>query len=196
MTTQIAPQRSPGRPRLPETDESILNAAFAELCQSGYHGLTVDAVARRAGVGKPTVYRRYPGKRELASAALGSGLSNPVAVDTGTLQGDMAEMLDADIGWLRGPEGAPLVGALLAERERDPWLADLLRREVVRPRQAQYAAAIERAIRRGEVNQRTNASLVAMTLWGSLLAAILSGATPNRRGMQALTETLIQGIGR
>jgi AcrR family transcriptional regulator len=197
MTIELAPSRNrvPGRPRLQATDDSILSAAFTELCRSGYQGLTVDSVARRAGVGKPTVYRRYLGKRELAAAALASRLSAPASVDTGSLKGDVAAMLKSDVLWLRGPGGAQLVGVLLAERERDPWLVDLLRRDVVRPRQLQYSAAIERAIGRGEVKAETNASLVAMALWGALLAAVLAGTTPNQRGVEALAETMIRGIG-
>jgi len=197
MTVELAPSRhrALGRPRQPETDDAILNAAFTELCLSGYHGLTVDSVARRAGVGKPTVYRRYPGKRQLSEAALASRLSAPASVDTGSLKGDVAAMLKSDVLWLRGPGGAQLVGVLLAERERDPWLVDLLRRDVVRPRQLQYSAAIERAIGRGEVKAETNASLVAMALWGALLAAVLAGTTPNQRGVEALAETMIRGIG-
>ena len=197
MTVDVAPSqnRVPGRPRLQATEDSILSAAFTELCHSGYHGLTVDSVARRAGVGKPTVYRRYQGKRELAAAALASRLSVPTPMDTGSLKSDIACMLKNDVTWLRSPGGAPLVGVLLAERERDPWLTDMLRREVVRPRQLQYSAAVERAIVRGEVNAETNPALVAMALWGALLAAVLSGATPNQRGMEALAETMIRGIG-
>ena len=55
----------PGRPRSPEADQAIVDAALVVFAEAGYEGLTIEAVAARAGVGKATVYRRYPGKAEL-----------------------------------------------------------------------------------------------------------------------------------
>ena len=61
--------RRPGRPRSVEADEAILAAAFAVFAECGFDGMTVEGVAARAGVGKGTIYRRYPGKLDLIIAA-------------------------------------------------------------------------------------------------------------------------------
>ena len=63
------PSAPPGRPRSTEADEAILEAAVDLFAECGFDGLTVEGVAARAGVGKATIYRRYPGKLDLVIAA-------------------------------------------------------------------------------------------------------------------------------
>ena len=62
--------RRPGRPRDARRDEAILNATLALLQERGYQGLTIDGVAASAGVGRPTIYRRWSSKPSLVVAAL------------------------------------------------------------------------------------------------------------------------------
>jgi AcrR family transcriptional regulator len=64
--------RARGRPRDPAIDRAILDAALRLLAEQGYDGMSLEAVAGAAGVGKTTIYRRYPGKRELVVAAISS----------------------------------------------------------------------------------------------------------------------------
>src|SRR5262245_41964594 len=69
--------RTPGRPRSADADDAILAAALAELGERGYARMSMDAVAARAGVSKPTVYLRHPTKAELATAAIASMRAQP-----------------------------------------------------------------------------------------------------------------------
>ena len=64
--------RLPGRPRDPEVDRAILSATLRLLGEQGYAGMSVDAVAAAAGVGKTTIYRRFATKADLATAAVAS----------------------------------------------------------------------------------------------------------------------------
>jgi AcrR family transcriptional regulator len=76
-------------------EEALLAAAWEELVEKGYAGLTIDAVADRARTGRQVLYRRWPAKRDLAIAAVMYYQSrNPVSLpDTGSLRGDLIAYL-------------------------------------------------------------------------------------------------------
>src|SRR4051794_23872567 len=86
--------RRPGRPRDARHDEAILEATMALLSEAGYARLTIDGVAARAGVGRPTIYRRWPSKPALVVAALlhAPQIQVPHA-DTGSLRADLIKVL-------------------------------------------------------------------------------------------------------
>ena len=67
----------PGRPRSEEADRAIIDAALDLFAESGAGGLCIEAVAARAGVGKSTIYRRWPGKEDLLVDALAT-LKSPL----------------------------------------------------------------------------------------------------------------------
>ena len=95
-------RRRPGRPRSAEADEAILEAAVELFAEVGLDGLTVEGVAARAGVGKATIYRRYPCKVDLVVAA--SRCFTPTAPDlppdTGSTRGDLRALVDGLITML------------------------------------------------------------------------------------------------
>ncbi|MCB0993304.1 MAG: TetR/AcrR family transcriptional regulator [Acidimicrobiales bacterium] len=84
-----------GRPRLAEVDEAIGSATQSLLAEVGYSDLTIDEVARRAGVGKPTVYRRHASKAQLVASVLHRSLehANPETPDTGDPALDLRQLL-------------------------------------------------------------------------------------------------------
>src|SRR5262249_60113721 len=72
--------RRPGRPRSEQADQAIIDAALSLFAESGPDGLCIERVAARAGVGKATIYRRWPGKEDLlldAIAAVKAPLPEP-----------------------------------------------------------------------------------------------------------------------
>ena len=88
--TTVPRSRGPGRPRDARHDQAILAATLRILQEKGYGGLTIEGVAARAGVGRPTIYRRWPSKPALVVAALvqSARLAVPV-LDTGSLRRDL-----------------------------------------------------------------------------------------------------------
>ncbi|WP_085871014.1 MULTISPECIES: TetR/AcrR family transcriptional regulator [unclassified Nocardioides] len=89
---QGEPRRGRGRPRTPGAEERILDAALQEYGEHGWSGFTMDGVARRAGVGKSTVYLRWQDKDSLLTDAVATHSGALGAVDTGSLRGDLEEL--------------------------------------------------------------------------------------------------------
>lgn len=93
-TTHGEPRRGRGRPRTPGAEERIIEAALEEYGEHGWAGFTMDGVARRAGVGKSTVYLRWQDKDSLLTEAVSTRSGALGAVDTGTLRGDLVQLAD------------------------------------------------------------------------------------------------------
>jgi AcrR family transcriptional regulator len=97
--------RGPGRPRDARRDEAILTATLGILRELGYRGLTVGGVAARAGVGRPTIYRRWSSKPALVVAALveSARLAVPL-VDTGSLREDLIAVQRHQVELMSSPK--------------------------------------------------------------------------------------------
>jgi AcrR family transcriptional regulator len=140
-----------GRPRSVEADRAILEAALAEYAARGLDGMSVDAVAARAGVSKATIYRRFPGKVELVvAAAFVIAEEAAPKPDTGSLRGDLTTALRN----LRRLHADPVLGAACRMLVVDAMQHDDLGRmytDFVRARRQGSFDAFQRAIDRGEL---------------------------------------------
>src|SRR5205809_6800498 len=126
-TTQI----TPGRPRDPAVDRRIAQAALDLFADAGWAGFAMEAVARRAGVGKASLYLRWNSKEALLTDAVTWRLARVADVDTGTLRGDLVELATQMLDIYAGEVcRVALRLGLVAEPERDA--ADLAC-EVVEP---------------------------------------------------------------
>jgi len=140
-----------GRPRSAECDRAILGAALVEYAERGLDGLSVDAVAARAGVSKATIYRRYPSKEELVIAAAFVVCEEAGEVpDTGSLRGDLTGSLRN----LRNMLDDPVTGAakrrLVVDASNHDELARM-HRDLVHKRRERTIAMLRSAIARGEL---------------------------------------------
>jgi AcrR family transcriptional regulator len=139
-----------GRPRSIECDQAIVDATLIEYARHGLDGLSVDAVAARAGVGKATIYRRYPSKVDLVVAVARSICNTSPKPDLGSLRADITATLEN----LRQTLDDPVVGAvkrmLVVDSARDDELA-ATHRELVRERREATLSIFRRAIDRGEL---------------------------------------------
>src|SRR5450755_4120567 len=90
-----APHRRPGRPRSEQAERAIIDAALEVFAESGPEGLCIEKVAARAGVGKATIYRRWPGKEDLLLDAL-AALRVPLPQPKGkSVRSDLVALLEA-----------------------------------------------------------------------------------------------------
>jgi AcrR family transcriptional regulator len=142
-----------GRPRDRRIDAAVLDATVDLLGETGYAALSVDAIARRAGTSKPAIYRRWPSKAHLVHEAvfpIGRDTELPA---TGSLAGDVREMLRRTMAVLTTPAARAALPGIVGEAAADPtlhaallerfggvlagglsdWLADATARAEVRP---------------------------------------------------------------
>ncbi|MEW2507114.1 MULTISPECIES: TetR/AcrR family transcriptional regulator [unclassified Amycolatopsis] len=136
----------------PDVTQAITEAVLDELAEVGYGRLSMEAVAKRAGVGKSALYRRWRSKQEMISAVVSEfSVSRAPTPDTGSLRGDLRESMQAVYDWLTHPRFARILPDLIAEGARDPEPADDLRTRIGGPRRDAARPLFERAIKRGEL---------------------------------------------
>ncbi|WNV75181.1 TetR-like C-terminal domain-containing protein [Geodermatophilus sp. DSM 44513] len=158
-----------GRPRDPSRDDAIKVAALQVLAEAGYCGLTMDAVAAAAGVGKATIYRRWASKGDLLLSVIDDATADELArPDTGCLREDLLVLLHSLAEVLAGPSGRAsrtLLGAL----HHEPTLAEVFRQGPLARWQEAFTEVIDRAVDRRELRPGTGAWMAAEAGPGILL---------------------------
>jgi AcrR family transcriptional regulator len=183
-----------GRPRSAAVDEAILGAALAELGERGYARMSVDAVAARAGVSKPTVYLRHRTKADLATAAIASMRVRPRPAPTDDVRADLIAHLRLLRAGLERPFGMAMVGTVLAEEHATPELLALFRERLVAPRRRELRAVLEAARARGELRDAANVEVAVTALVGAFFARYLAGESLRGRFVTTLVDTILDGL--
>ena len=165
----------PGRPRDDEAEQRILHVTLEHLSRSGYSRMSIDGIAQAARVSKPTIYRRWPGKEDLAVAAVARlQVSEPAVNDDDTVTALTAILGNFRRSLLR-PRGMALLGTVLAEEEHAPRLIELFRERIVSTRRAMLRTVLERAAARGELQPEADLDAAVAVLVGSFYARYLAG---------------------
>ena len=141
------------------SEDAILQATLDLVAEHGVAGVTVDAVAARAGVGKATIYRHWGSRAQLVHAAIACMKGPFTELDTGSLKGDLSALLRELVEFLSRPDTGRVFPSLLDAAERDPELAEL-RRQHMLERRAAFERAIQRAIDRGELRDGADVQLL------------------------------------
>ncbi|TFB99540.1 TetR/AcrR family transcriptional regulator [Cryobacterium adonitolivorans] len=170
--------RERGRPRHPDIDAAIVAAALELLAEVGYAGFTIAGVARRAGVSKPTVYRRWAQKSQLVVEAMATQMPR----ETGVRIGSVAEQLldyatRLSVTLTHTPLGRVLPG-LVAAMETDPQLATSYRTLIIEPTRRLWRDAVERGMAAGELLPDTDVEFVLDALAGPLYVRVLITGAP------------------
>lgn len=168
MTTSTqTTTRGRGRPRTPGADARVLKAALAEYADRGWAGFTMDGVARRAKVGKSTLYLRWTDKNTLLLEAVTSHSESVCAVDTGSLRGDLESLALNLFRLYTGPTGwASLRLAVDATAIDSPWRATS--EEVFWSRLEGIRPMFDRAVGRGEIDPRVDCDDLVHGVCGSI----------------------------
>ena len=138
-----------GRPRNPRTQQRILKAAADLVLEQGFKALSIDAIAGRAGVGRMTIYRRWPNKAAIVMDAFFARMdpNTPFRPDKPYIESIRLNMRTVAKAY-RGKDGA-LIRTLLAEAQFDPELAAAIREKWVMPRRRIAIPYVEQGIRNG-----------------------------------------------
>ena len=169
--TEAGPaNRRPGRPRSEQAEQAIIEATLDLFAEQGFEGVCVEAVAARAGVGKATIYRRWPNKEELLLAAFGS-LKSPFPEPKGvSVRDDLLAMVEVMCADKADPRKARRYALLLGEGEKYPRLMARYKETVVEPRREVMRAVIRRGIQTGELRPDTDIEIAMLTLTGVIMA--------------------------
>jgi AcrR family transcriptional regulator len=189
-------RRPPGRPRDAETEQRILDVALRMLREDGYNRMSVDAVAIEARVSKPTIYRRWASKEDLATAAVRTLQLVEPPVDTGTSKGDLIQTLVNFSRSLLRPNGISLIGTVLAEESHTPELIRLFRERIVAPRRQMLRSILERAKAKGEIRREVDLDCAVNMLVGAFYARYLVDSKVPAPFPERLVEILWSGIER
>jgi AcrR family transcriptional regulator len=175
MTT--AGQRRPGRPRSEQARTAILAATLALAAEEGPRGIQMDAIAKRAGVSKETLYRWWRSKAEVVLEALADrGRATIPLPDTGALASDLRAFLRATVA-SADPATESLLRALAAEAAADADFADQVRDRFLAARRHDLGKLLERGVKRGEIS-RADARIAIDLVYGSLWYRLIFGIAP------------------
>jgi AcrR family transcriptional regulator len=163
-----------GRPRDAALDERILAAAREQLVEHGYQGLSIGAVARAAGTTRPSVYLRFAGKEDLATAAI-AGMS---VADALQVSDDLHADLVAELRHFRTavtrPNGMSFVGTVLAEEHHTPSLIRRFRERLVLPRRRRVVGTLRRGVNAGVLRPGLDVDVITTMLIGAIYARYLA----------------------
>jgi AcrR family transcriptional regulator len=165
--------RSPGRPRSAKAHRAILDAALALLGEQGYHRLSMEAVAGRAGVGKTTIYRRWPSKQELVVDALREVAIPSAPEDTGTIEGDLAAFQRAQLERVVRTRALDLLPRLLGDAFGDPELHEVVARDLVGPIRQVIQELVQRGMERGELRKDVDPEFATDVIHGTIVYRLL-----------------------
>ncbi len=181
-TARVSTARvAPGRPRDPAVDRRIAQAALDLFADAGWTGFAMEAVARRAGVGKASLYLRWNTKEALLADAVAWRLARVADVDTGTLHGDLVELATQVLDLYAGDTGRAAL-RLGLEAAAIPGVAE--RYEAMRLSQTLAARAIvRRGISRGEIPPATSVTLLLDTLVGGAMVHAMSTPADRREDL-------------
>ncbi|MFJ6632095.1 TetR/AcrR family transcriptional regulator [Streptomyces sp. NPDC091376] len=188
-------ERGPGRPREERVTGAVLNAVVELVTEQGMQAVTMDAVAARAGVSKPAIYRRWPTKQDLVIAAAESRIGTLSVPDLGDLRAELRVVLTARLEAYRLPGSDRLIAGMIGAAAEAG---------AVRGQYAQYTERItsetrrilERGIARGDVRPdvdvRAAATLVAAPL---LFRLIGEQVLPDAGFVEALVDLVARAVG-
>jgi AcrR family transcriptional regulator len=191
----------PGRPRDPDADAAILRAALEVLVEQGVPGASIDRIAKRAGVAKVTVYRRWSSKEDLlADAVEAAREAIPAADETATpaedLPGIVDELLPQWSEALTRPRLRVLAARLLGAGPDHPKLLEAYREHHVKPRRERALATLRRARDAGVLGPEADLDMLIDMMNGAVLQFLLLGEdAPDPAAARAYLERLFRQVG-
>ena len=185
-----------GARRSPASEDAIVTAAEAILREAGPSGFSIEAVARRARAGKPTIYRWWPNKTALLLEIYQRQKNVVRGVDTGSIEGDCVGFLEGLFAYWRDTGAGQVFRSVFAEAQSDEAAAAALR-DYAAGRRALTAQLFERAKERGELTPEADpaiaAELIAALAWSRLLTGRLDA---DRDELRAVIRQLLRGVMR
>jgi AcrR family transcriptional regulator len=195
MTQGTDRPRRLGRPREPRADRAILAAVLELMAERGVSALSMDDVARRAGVGKAAIYRRYRSKDELIAAAVAALVSDIEVPDTGSTHDDLLALMWDAVEVYTSAIAASAMPSLVEAMSRDRELAHAIRNGFLAGRRAALQKVLERGVERGDLRPDLDVELALDVLGGPLFYRLLvTGGAIDEQLAAGVTELIMRGF--
>ncbi|NDU72186.1 TetR family transcriptional regulator [Actinomadura sp. DSM 109109] len=187
-------RRTAGRPRSERADRAIVEATLDLLAEeSGVAGVSVEAVAARAGVGKTTIYRRWPSKEALIVHALGS-VKEPLPEPSGASVREDLTAIARRFASDRHRRYSRCFWNVVGGAEKYPELYARYRQDVIEPRRDAVRRVIQRGVDSGELRADLDVEVAMSLLLGPLTVKRPQETVPEGYA-EAVVDTLLRGIG-
>ncbi|MCE7003673.1 TetR/AcrR family transcriptional regulator [Kibdelosporangium philippinense] len=189
-----SPVRRPGG-RSAHVRTSVLDAGLAELVDVGFHALSLEGIAKRAGVNKTTLYRRWESKEALMLDAIRERAAARVPIpDTGSLRDDLLTLVRTAIANLLTPEVQAMVRVGIALAPHEAAVATMVD-SFWTDRLAVDGVIVERAIRRGEIPPVDPAELIEAVLGPPYFRALVAGRPVTDDFLVRTVDLVLNGVG-
>ena len=184
-----------GRPRSPETREKILKAAYEMLIEVGFMDLTIEGVAAKAGVGKPTIYRRWNCKAALAMDAFLEAVTPEIAFpNTGSTQEDFREQMSKVVKLMNSPRGLVLANVIGCGQANDDLLT-AFRKSWLLPRREDAKRIFHKGVERGELRADLDVEVAIDALYSPLFYRLLLKHQPlTEQFVDQLVDVVVPGL--
>lgn len=188
--------RPMGRPRDSRVDRAILEATRELIAERGVHEFRTEDVAVRAGVGKGAIYRRYPSKDELVTAAVGTLVDEEIRVpDTGSTRSDLLALMGEAVELYRGSLPERLMPSLVSAMAQRPELARAVRDGFLAARREALAHVLRRGIERDDLRSDLDLEFALDVFGGPLFYRLLiTGGPIDEQLAEAVTELILRGF--
>jgi len=179
MITKMAASKPDPARRNERSRRAILDAAVALIGELGYDRVSIEAIAKRAGVGKQTIYRWWPSKGAVVLEALDDSLATVVDFpDSGDIIEDLRTQMKGVTQLLGSTEVGRVYQGLLAAAQSDPALSRAHLEQVIAPANVACHARIARAQERGEMRADADPQELIDLLYGAIYYRLLLHTRP------------------
>ena len=190
-------ERAVGRPRDHRLDDAIAKAALDVMFERGYHGASFAGIARRAGVGTPALYRRWPNKAALAMDMIERQAEPWPLPDTGSIRRDLAAFVRHRIRMVTTPLFKQVLFPLSLDATSDPKLAEEVMRRFAAYREPALEPRIRKAMAAGELRRDVDPlRLIDMLVGPLMMPLIFASPPPREREAMAIVDLALDGFGR
>ncbi|KUI42238.1 TetR family transcriptional regulator [Mycobacterium sp. IS-1590] len=194
-----APSR--GRPRSRHLDTAILQAALDVFIERGIAGMSIEQVAKSAGVGKPTIYRRWQGKEQLVADAIEAHVSADIQwptreeIATGKVHDLVRHNIAGAARTATDPRFRALIAQIYGSAVTHPELLQTYWDRYIQPRRDLVFAMFERAQREGAVDEGADLDVLVDMLAGAVTYRVLQPNPPTSRQMRRYLEAAYRQVG-
>ena len=194
-TTAPEVRRKRGRPRSVDAHRRILDATLSICASEGYRDLTIESVARNAGVGKSTIYRHWRSKKELIQEAIArESLNLGRNMDSGDLEKDLRTFIANLVELLSSPAGHA-IAHLVGEAQSNPAVAALVAATWDVHRRGALVNLLEAHKPDQDVRDTVDPERVSEAVFGSLfMRRIIMGANLGEADVNAVADLVLHGM--